>query len=687
MYTWDEAEWRRKHDLPAPNPAIIQSPYRHCYPANRTELLEDAEATMLDPPAEVRACGSHWAISEAAVTNSFIVETHGLNRTLYDVIGTGPGCLSPSVLEVLRNRAQPDDPSTVDRTSLHLYHIEAGVRIFELYCRLDQGDTDPLSLAATYPELAGPWALPPIMGGAGGQTFVGALTTGTHGSGVHLPPLADAVQAIHLIGPKAKEYWLERPTEDWGALTEDAALEAVYPGIKIIRDHDVFDGVLVSAGRMGIIYSVVVSVGRQYGLQEKREATTWSDVKTWIRNHSTDDHFTANDFLQVAVNPHPRVDDASEHSAWITSRTVVPLDTVPTVDDGTGRSAPRGRVLRCGHNAGTSSPAFGPSEFTSQVCQEATLRDALEPLIKDLTEARTQAIVWAIVLPPPAGPVAALVAALGIIIDVLEDVAQRFGTLGELLATVLNEAVRLGFPEVVSRLNEFFLSSGEAELGPGEDTEISYAVMDGHDYRDRICFTSVDSLEVGFDAAAPEFVTFMETLFNRMRELHDGTLRPPIDDGSAAPPDGPPIPRSMTFGGYASFRFTKQSTALIAMQQWPMTCHIEVSGIGQVEGNLPFLKRLEADAVALSGTVHWGQVNNLNVAQVEARYPQLDRWRSALSTRRIGRCHVERQRQPLSTGVELRILPESGGSLPPFPLVSSRGGGECHSPTATTDSN
>ena len=50
----------------------------------------------------------------------------------------------------------------------------------------------------------------PTLGGANGQTLAGAFSTGTHGSDVDLPPIADGVRAIHMVGPGGQEWWLER---------------------------------------------------------------------------------------------------------------------------------------------------------------------------------------------------------------------------------------------------------------------------------------------------------------------------------------------------------------------------------------------------------------------------------------------------------------------------------------------
>jgi hypothetical protein len=67
------------------------------------------------------------------------------------------------------------------------------------------------------------------MGGADEQSLAGAISTGTHGSDVELKPLADVVQAIHLMGAGAQQHWIERESR---ITTEEGVLRA-YPGIRV----------------------------------------------------------------------------------------------------------------------------------------------------------------------------------------------------------------------------------------------------------------------------------------------------------------------------------------------------------------------------------------------------------------------------------------------------------------------
>ena len=75
-------------------------------------------------------------------------------------------------------------------------------------------------------------------------------------------------------------------------MTEDAKLRALYGDARyggpdnfdIRRDSNLFNAVLMSAGRFGIVYSIVVGAVRQYSLHEQRRLRTWQEVKSLIAN-------------------------------------------------------------------------------------------------------------------------------------------------------------------------------------------------------------------------------------------------------------------------------------------------------------------------------------------------------------------------------------------------------------------
>jgi hypothetical protein len=92
------------------------------------------------------------------------------------------------------------------------------------------------------------------------------------------------VRAIHLVGPGGEEWWIEGEE----AIADPAALHNQYPnldaahfiggtwnGIPGLTAQDVLNAVIVSMGTMGVIYSVVLEVVPQFGLQQIVTSTNW----------------------------------------------------------------------------------------------------------------------------------------------------------------------------------------------------------------------------------------------------------------------------------------------------------------------------------------------------------------------------------------------------------------------------
>lgn len=139
---------------------------------------------------KVRAVGSAWSFSNIAVTDHYLVQTSGLNRTL----GWSGGPRLPNCPTILQ------DALVQAARGRKLYHVEAGITIRELSTRLDnQSDQRGVPLDGSnafakakdglwHPFMCAqfgaiqdilatdwshdPWALP-TMGGSGGQTLAG----------------------------------------------------------------------------------------------------------------------------------------------------------------------------------------------------------------------------------------------------------------------------------------------------------------------------------------------------------------------------------------------------------------------------------------------------------------------------------------------------------------------------------
>jgi hypothetical protein len=149
-----------------------------------------------------------------------------------------------------------------------LVHVKAGIKLAHLNCLLDN---KVLAM--------------PTLGGSNGQSLAGAISTGTHGTNVRLPPIQDFVRAIHLIGPGGKQFWIEPQAyritdrEKMEHLKETLVLD---PCMEIIYDDTVFDACLVSVGAAGIIYSVVLEAAPKHHLRSISQRITYDRARTII---------------------------------------------------------------------------------------------------------------------------------------------------------------------------------------------------------------------------------------------------------------------------------------------------------------------------------------------------------------------------------------------------------------------
>ncbi|CAJ1511117.1 hypothetical protein [[Mycobacterium] burgundiense] len=128
--------WSRHHDkkgIPYVNPAP-----RTAYPNSLHELVELCKSTAT---GGLHAAGSHWALSDAALSDFTFIETHDARE---DWESHPPGVIKPAMGKTI-----PDViPTRLNRTYLdwlnsrevphYLVHVESGKRVYQLYAELDQ---------------------------------------------------------------------------------------------------------------------------------------------------------------------------------------------------------------------------------------------------------------------------------------------------------------------------------------------------------------------------------------------------------------------------------------------------------------------------------------------------------------------------------------------------------------------
>ena len=691
--TLKNVAWRRFHDSRNAPPSRPNVAAVHC-----ADAAEDFIQICKDRPAsglKLKAAGSHWSLSESTVSDDSALETHwpdagnvplnsGLAVDMHKII-------SSQLYNFMRaNPPTPPDQATVDPClnegpqNCFFIHLKSGTRVYEAYSLMDGMQATPTTLARKLNnELAGtnfanaydgPWGFQ-TLGGAGGQTVFGALTTGTHGGDFRQRPISDAVVAVHLVTDGGNHFWIEPSGGRMEfPITDDDKLNAVYrdmdPNVKfeIIRNSDIFDAVVVGVGRFGVVVSIVVRVVPQYCLQEHRRLDNWTTVKNLLlssaQHHAFDSvYFTGlnaatdmknftdrfgpltpqqNRFLQIAINFAPHLRD--EHRCGVTQRWFHP-NTRPEAIASNGRI--RGRDERGSPaNAGMSSTyeppnttaglgsssgtflsrACGNGNFISGILRNAA--DEIDQIVRDNAVTAGGVVAAAIAVGAGAVVIAVAVAcaALVAIAFALRALADAIDQMGDVsLAQVVDATIKgvESIPDVpqefkVMTLRTILLQVFESQQADRDYVAISYAVMDGHDYLDRSCFGNAESIEIFFDAARPDrYCAYVDAVLAFEAAQQEQT---------------------MSFSaGYVSLRYMRGSNGLLAPAQFPETVAIEISGIRDASGSLPFIMnavRLARNPM-FAGHFHWGQFNPLTRPEVERLYDvaprnRLSRWRDAL---------------------------------------------------------
>ncbi len=159
----------------------------------------------------------------------------------------------------------------------HLVHIEAGISVKIANCSLCK-----LGYAL------------PNMGSYDGQSLIGAICTGTHGSNSKVGPMAEFVRAIDMyIIDEDNHIKKVRIQRDKDIPLPDSSIE-------ILEDNctaDLFHQMVISMGCMGIVFGMVLKVEESFKLKETRSITNWKTEK---------EHFSMlfnYEFADLILNP------------------------------------------------------------------------------------------------------------------------------------------------------------------------------------------------------------------------------------------------------------------------------------------------------------------------------------------------------------------------------------------------
>lgn len=182
-----------------------------------TKVLQQLISDQIKTNTPFRSLGAGWSFTKVATaTNGYMLDTKQLNTTM-----------SLSAQSVSEN---------YKGDSKKLLFAQCGCGVWELSKELR---TKNLSLKTS--------------GASNGQTIVGVMATGAHGSSIDVGSVQDYVVGIHLIVSPDRHVWLERESVP---VVTDSFTQKLQT--ELVRDDDLFNSALVSFGSFGIIHGVLV---------------------------------------------------------------------------------------------------------------------------------------------------------------------------------------------------------------------------------------------------------------------------------------------------------------------------------------------------------------------------------------------------------------------------------------------
>lgn len=589
----------------------IRRSVRVARPATLAELVEAVRAAEREG-AKVGTMGSGWSYTDCVVSapdTNLMIDTSALQRPITRVV---PEALRESIVSVVPAALQTQLDGVMGPSpsvDARLIHVEAGLKIHRLNCILDTQET-PLAM--------------PTLGGSNGQSIAGAISTGTHGANPNMPPIADFVRAIHLVGPGGQQWWIEpssRPITDPERIRALMQRGSLDPCLRLRYDEDLFFACLVSAGCAGVIYSVVIETIQAHRLTSTTSVTRWSEARTWIERTLIEPATPEPWFTEIVVNP--------TRAAWITTRDPVaaPPDE-PTRSDDTALDALL--VLLFG-----SAIATGPAGVGALVGlgtgAVATVVGALPfYFLRRISEIGPQFWRW--------GEIVDEIELIERLIRTLEDITRIISTEGDeqvvadAIPGLLNVLWQVGFyvvegRNIVEQAQNLFTVLETRR--PGTTTQRSYTAMTGQ---------SDCPARLRDHRPPPDHSPFERLIHSSEYALPADRTLPFVEDLLGAA-DG-------MRGGNDAFilnlaiRFTTATGALIGMQQFERTGHVEVYTARGLAGNAALHAHIDRIARDHSAIPHWGQFHEVLAAGgglagffgAPPLFPDLARWREAMNT-------------------------------------------------------
>ncbi len=477
-----------------------------------------------------------------------------------------------------------------------LVYVEAATKLFDLHRMLQRMNL-----------------MVPTLGASGFQSLAGAVATSTHGSTVHLPPLADFVRAIHLIGPGGVHWWIDRGDISRGrreALNRHyvdklelhlrpeviydsmvprssipASLFARAPTIRFLGNDD-FEAALVSAGALGHVYAYVLETVDLHKMHQATYADgDWSTLRPALAG-----------VMELLDNSgHPI--SGARSTRWHTGTSKPDAADVPWFVHATIGSHGNGilDVRALGDDPGPTGRISGGASGTSE-----TLETLLEPTLEKIGK----------VLADDDSERAARVFA-----SILRDL-WKVSVLGTHAFDYIHDELAAGqlprkkpgiAPYVLSKEGRGFHRWGDEHHWPETDEEAERA-LELPGVTAQMIANIIRHFAISHEYAfpAPVALEFCD------EALKVGKALRKKDDAIAF---------------QLNIRLTRQTRAALGMQQWDLTGHVEIFSFPGLSANGALYSRLDELAKSFGGVPHWGQKHpdGLDYARSFPRGPEFRR--------------------------------------------------------------
>jgi FAD/FMN-containing dehydrogenase len=180
-----------------------------------------------------------------------------------------------------------------------------------------------MTINAVNRELAGKKLALQTSGASDGQTFAGAIATGTHGADMKVGALHDTVLALHLVVSPTRSVLVQAASGGLNAKSAETLAKWFGIPCDLLSDDQLFRAARVHLGSLGVVLNVIVEAVPLYYLTRQRtphrEGASWRAVLRSRRPKNANAlHPEDPDCLGIILHPyipHPETDP----KAWIIS--------------------------------------------------------------------------------------------------------------------------------------------------------------------------------------------------------------------------------------------------------------------------------------------------------------------------------------------------------------------------------